>query len=135
MQFGASALFAATFATIAVLLGVKYWRFSLFSVFVLMVFEGALRKWVLPSAQAQIYLIKDILLIGVYLGFIVEGRRSTLAGHDAGPIKLVIMIAFMFGCIEVLNPNSPSFLIGLNGLKAYFLYIPIAFILPYAIQS
>src|SRR5262249_905294 len=35
----------------------------------------------------------------------------------------------------VLNPNSPSILVGLMGLKAYFLYVPIAFILPYAFKS
>src|SRR5262249_51103419 len=32
-------------------------------------------------------------------------------------------------------PNSPSILVGVMGLKSYFLYAPIAFILPYAIKS
>jgi hypothetical protein len=37
--------------------------------------------------------------------------------------------------VGVFNPNSPSVLVGLMGLKAYFLYVPIAFILPYAFTS
>jgi hypothetical protein len=50
-------------------------------------------------------------------------------------IKVVLLLAFIFSCFEVLNPNSPSILVGLVGLKAYFLYVPIAFILPYAFKS
>ena len=50
-------------------------------------------------------------------------------------IKIVLILGFVFGCIEVLNPNSPSILVGLVGLKTYFLYAPVAFILPYAFKS
>ena len=134
MEFGTSALFVAA-APLAVFLAARFWQHTLFGVFVLLVFEGALRKWVLPSAQGQIYLIKDVLLVGVYLGFLLHGRKNSIAFRDAGPIKVIIMIAFFFGCIEVLNPNSPSVLVGLIGLKAYFLYIPAAFIFPYAFES
>ena len=113
----------------------KYWQRALFGVFVLLVFEGALRKWVFPGAQAQIYLVKDVLLLGVYLGFILDRRRTQPTLRDGRAIKIILGLTFGFGCLEVLNPNSPSVLVGLVGLKAYFLYAPIAFVLPYAIKS
>jgi hypothetical protein len=125
------------FAAIAVpcaLLAIKYWQSALFGVFVLLVFEGALRKWAFPWAQAQIYLVKDAILLAAYLGFILDSRRN-LSAQDIGLIKIVLVAAFVWGCIEVLNPNSPSILVGLVGLKAYFLYAPIAFVLPHAIKS
>jgi hypothetical protein len=126
------------FAAIAIpcaFLAVRNWRPALFGVFVLLVFEGALRKWVFPWAQAQIYLVKDAILLAVYLGFILDGRRHQPALKGVDLIKIVLVVSFIFGCIELLNPNSPSILVGLIGLKAYFLYAPVAFILPYAFKS
>src|SRR5262249_21351556 len=127
-------LFAAIVIPCA-LLAIKYWQASLFGVFVLAVFEGALRKWAFPWAQAQLYLVKDAILLAVYVGFILDSRKNLSAPTGTGLIKLVLLGCFAWGCIELLNPNSPSFLVGLVGLKAYFLYAPIAFILPYAIKS
>jgi hypothetical protein len=127
-------LFAAIAAACA-FLAVRYWQRGLFGVFVLLVFEGALRKWIFPSAQAQIYLVKDVILLAVYLGFILDSRRNLPAAKNIGLIKIILVVGFVWGCIEVLNPNSPSILVGLMGLKTYFLYVPVAFILPYAIKS
>jgi hypothetical protein len=127
-------LFAAM-ALPGALIAVRYWRGALFGVFVLVVFEGALRKWVFPWAQAQIYLVKDAILLAVYLGFILDSRRTILAARGIGAIKAILVVSFLFGALEVFNPNSPSVLVGLMGLKAYFLYAPVAFILPYAFKS
>src|SRR5215472_17521210 len=115
-------LFAAIVIPCA-FIAIKYWQGSLFAVFVLAVFEGALRKWAFPWAQAQIYLIKDAILLAVYLGFILDsGPKNLPAPTGTGLIKRVLWACFAWGCIELLNPNSPSILVGLMGLKAYFLY-------------
>src|ERR1700730_6855032 len=127
-------LLAALLAPCA-LLAVRYWQHALFTVFVLMVFEGVLRKWAFPSAQAQLYLVKDGILLALYLGFILDSRKNLPSPKGVGLIKIVLGIGFVFGCIEVFNPNSPSILVGLICVKTYFLYAPIAFILPYAIKS
>ena len=128
-------LLLAPIAVLGAVLAVRYWQQALFGVFVLVVFEGALRKWAFPSAQAQIYLVKDAILLAVYLGFVLDARRNQPVLRDMTSIKVVLLLAFIFSCFEVLNPNSPSILVGLMGLKAYFLYVPIAFILPYAFKS
>jgi hypothetical protein len=128
-------LLLAAIAALGALLAARYWQQALFGVFVLVVFEGALRKWAFPSAQAQIYLVKDAILLAVYLGFVLDARRNQPVLRDVTSIKVVLLLAFIFGCFEVLNPNSPSILVGLMGVKAYFLYVPIAFILPYAFKS
>jgi hypothetical protein len=127
-------LFAAIVAPCA-FLAVRYWQQALFSVFVLAVFEGALRKWAFPWAQAHLYFVKDAILLFAYLGFILNYRGNGPAVKGVGLIKIVLVVSFVFGCIQVLNPNSPSILAGLMGLKAYFLYTPMAFIFPYAFKS
>jgi hypothetical protein len=76
-----------------------------------------------------------VILLAAYVGFLIDGRRHQRAVRDAGLIKIVLILGLIFGSIEVLNPNSPSILVGLAGLKTYFLYAPIAFILPYAFKS
>jgi hypothetical protein len=128
-------LLLAPIAVLGAVLAVRYWQQALFGVFVLVVFEGALRKWAFPSAQAQIYLVKDAILLAVYLGFVLDARRNQPVLRDMTSIKVVLLLAFIFSCFEVLNPNSPSILVGLMGVKVYFLYVPIAFILPYAFKS
>jgi hypothetical protein len=131
-----SAAIAAPLCAFLAILAIKYWQNALFSVFVLLVFEGALRKWAFPWAQAQIYLVKDVILLAVYLGFLLDSRIKSLPSpRGVGLIKIVLVVTFVLGCIEVLNPYSPSVLVGLMGLKTYFLYAPVAFILPYAIKS
>src|SRR4051794_21529700 len=134
MNSSALLLFAAI-GTLGALLAVTYWKRALFRVFVLLVFEGALRKWAFPAAQAQIYLVKDLILLAVYLGFILDGRKQKGSPRGTGMIKVILLLAFLFGCIEIFNPNSPSILVGVVGVKTYFLYAPVAFILPYAIRS
>src|SRR6202048_5624946 len=111
MSFANPALWAfAARAAPCALLAVRYWQRALFGVFVLLVFEGALRKWAFPWAQAQIYLVKDVILLGVYLGFILDGRRRLPSPKGVGFIKNVLGLSFVFGCFEVLNPTSPSIL-------------------------
>src|SRR3954453_20588357 len=91
------------FAAIAVpcaFLAVTYWQRALFGVFILLIFEGALRKWVLPGAQAQIYLLKDGILLAVYLGFMFEGRKQGRGFQGVGAIRAVLVLGFVFGCLE-----------------------------------
>jgi hypothetical protein len=114
---------------------IRHWQRIIFGVYVLMILEGALRKWVLPSAQAQIYLLKDVLLLFAYLGFMLNVRRGQPSVRGMDAIKAILVLAFLFGCMEIFNPNSPSILVGLVGVKDYFLYAPLAFILPYAFTS
>src|SRR6516162_3939863 len=111
-----AALLAAVIAAACALLAVKYWQRALFGVFVLLVFEGALRKWVFPSAQAQIFLVKDAILLAAYAGFVLDNRKNQTALRGGAAIKIVLILSFVFGLFEILNPNSPSILVGLTGV-------------------
>ncbi|MFM6609252.1 MAG: hypothetical protein ACKPJQ_07400, partial [Dolichospermum sp.] len=55
--------------TFIVYLSSLNWRKSLKFALVIVVLEGALRKWVLPQASDMIYFLKDIILLGAYLKF------------------------------------------------------------------
>src|SRR5262249_11323863 len=102
-------LLFALIVALGVVLALRYWRHALFAVFVLLVFEGALRKWAFPSAQTQIYLVKDAILLAVYLGFVLDDRRNQPVLTGVASIRIVLLLAFAFGCIEVFNPIALRF--------------------------
>lgn len=136
MLFNPAAVLAfGAIAPFVLWLGVRYWQNAILAVFVLMVFEGALRKWVFPGAQAEIYFLKDAVLLAAYLGFLLDGRKGQIRLQGVTWIRILLVLYVIFAIIEIFNPNSPSILVWLIGFKSYFLYAPIAFILPYIIES
>src|SRR5258707_689547 len=97
---------------------------------VLLVVEGAIRKWLFPGAQDLVYLAKDVILLGAYAGF-VRQRAQLRYRPPALPI-LYSALAFgaVVGLLQIFNPRLPNLMVGAFGFKAYFLYVPILFILP-----
>jgi hypothetical protein len=121
-------------APVLLFVAAKYWRESVLLAMVLMVFEGALRKWAVPGAQAQMYLLKDVILIGAYAGFALSGEGLRLPP----PLRNFAPLAFIYGiygALEILNLNSPSLVVGLIGWKSYFLYMPLLWIVPHLFRS
>jgi len=101
----------------------------------LVVYEGALRKWVFPGFQAEIFFVKDLILVLAYVNFL--GSRNLPGAHlkVMAPLKGLVLISLVYFSFELINPNSPSILVSLSGLKNYLLYVPIAFIVPYMFTS
>jgi hypothetical protein len=101
----------------------------------LVVFEGALRKWAFPGLQQQIYLLKDAVLILAYLGFLFSRPPAGTHLSAMTGLKSLLMLSLVYFGLQVFNPNSPSILLSLFGLKNYLLYVPLAFVVPYMFSS
>lgn len=121
---------------VAVLLGFSQWRASVISVMLLVVFEGAIRKWFVTDRYggATVYFLKDALLLGAYVRFIVD-RPSTSYRLPRLPWSGLLLLFGEYAAIEVLNPNLPRFTLGLIGFKAFLFYAPLAWIVPVVIDS
>jgi hypothetical protein len=115
--------------------GMRNWQRAAQAAMVLLIFEGAIRKWVFPGSQQLVYFAKDLLLIGCYLGFWTDrkNRRSQV------PISPALLLLLSLGAawvgLEVFNPNLPNLLVGILGFKAYFLYVPLMLVLPACFQD
>ncbi len=120
---------------LAALWAASRWRRALQIVMVLLVVEGAIRKWLLPSAQDIVYFAKDVLLLGIYAGYWRE--RSRLESGPRLPPVLVAAVSAgaVFGILEAFNPNLPNLLVGVLGWKAYFFYIPLLWVVPVAFST
>lgn len=120
---------------VGLLLALRSWRHTIFFVMFLIVFEGAIRKWGLPSLQSQIYFIKDAVLLLAIGKFLSEQRVAGVHEPLLSAVKSILSLTFIYCLLQIANPYSPSPLLGLLGLKSYLLYTVLMFMVPYAFSS
>jgi hypothetical protein len=111
------------------------WRKAVQVTMVLVIFEGALRKWFFPSSQDLVYFAKDVLLLGAYLGFFRDRTRLRFRPPAIPLVNVLLAASALVGLLQVFNPNLPNLLVGIFGFKAYFFYVPLLWLLPAAFRS
>ncbi|WP_035139888.1 hypothetical protein [Fischerella sp. PCC 9605] len=109
------------------------WRRTVKFTFVLVILEGALRKWVLPQASELIYFLKDLVLLGAYLKYYLSSEPKYPFKWSLFNIFLVMAISWSI--FQAFNPSLGSPIVGVFGLKAYFYYMPLMWMLPNVFQS
>lgn len=118
---------------ILVLAAVRNWEFGLKALLVLVIVEGAVRKWFLPSASEMVYFYKDVIMLAVLVGYLRQKRRPPLViKRHLKMASAAIGIFALYAIIAMAMPEGPHVLVGFLGLKAYCLYVPLAFIVPRA---
>ncbi|HEV7670174.1 MAG TPA: hypothetical protein VGS22_16775 [Thermoanaerobaculia bacterium] len=113
----------------------RRWRQAIPVVMVLLVLEGAIRKWVFPGAQDIVYFGKDLLLLGAYAGYFTDNVAGRLRAPKVPVLTISLAICALFGLLQIFNPRSPNLLVGIFGWKAYFFYVPLFFVVPTALSS
>lgn len=106
------------------------WRKSIQAVFVLVVLEGALRKWILPQASELIYFLKDFVLLGAYFQYYCVAALWKKAPPNRSFINIFIFLVLGWCLFQALNPSLGSPVVGLWGLKNYLYYAPMMWMLP-----
>lgn len=108
------------------------WMLGLFSV--LIVAQGALRKWFLPQLATPLYVAKDVALLGVLVvfgsghrvQFTAPARRTLLPILWGGFAAVVVLQAF--------NLNIQSPVVGILGIRSYILYTALLVLMPVALE-
>lgn len=88
----------------------------------LLIFEGALRKWFLPSLANPILIIRDpiaiwLTLTGLQKGWVKSGYVTTMI--------IISTISFVFSLIT----GHQNLLVGLFGWRIYFFHFPMIFVM------
>ena len=100
----------------------------IFCVYGLLIFEGVLRKWVLPQFGKPLFFIRDPFVLAIYW-FALTGRQKL----GKSPFLLGGMI-FAGACFLVMLGHLafesiiPAYL-AIYGWRNYFFYLPLAFIM------
>ncbi|MDR3792605.1 MAG: hypothetical protein P4L03_04405 [Terracidiphilus sp.] len=93
--------------------------------FFLLIFEGALRKWVVPQLSAPLLVVRDPVEILI----IWEAYRThRLPRQGALAVGFLCVILIPLAVIQMVVAQTPWFVV-LYGLRSYLLPIPVAFIL------
>ncbi len=96
--------------------------------FWLLIFEGALRKWVVPGFSNQLLLIRDPVVVLIY---ITAGMAGVFPRN--GLIAFTAVLGFVsFLCSEAFG--SGNLLVTLYGIRTTFLHLPLIFVLPHALD-
>lgn len=111
-----------------------HWRAAVKVAFVAVILEGAIRKWVFPQGQELVYFLKDIFLIGAYIRFYLSPDLEIRAYRLRVPVTLVLLLVAVVS-FSALNPNIGSPLLAAYGLKIYFMYLPLVFMMPFLFRS
>ncbi|WP_036479473.1 hypothetical protein [Myxosarcina sp. GI1] len=118
-------------ASVVICLAAQNWRLSVKTALVIVVIEGALRKWGLPQASQLIYFLKDFILIGAYLSYFFAGSRSN--HHFAVKNRTIegfVYITTIWCLFQAFNPALGSPIIGFFGIRNYLIYVPLMWMLP-----
>lgn len=94
--------------------------------FAYMIFEGMLRKWLLPSIHTYIYFIKDFLLIFIYY-FAIKHNLLFNKRYSKLFIFFIIIIS-LYGLIGY-HLDFNGILSYFLGLRSYWLYAPLTLIM------
>lgn len=118
-------LAAIAFAVICIAgMIIRDWRSGVYLFFIWLLFEDIVRKYM--GNNMAIYFAKDALVGITYLVFF---NRSCQKVRFLSPIVKFSLGSFvLLGLVQVFNPNSPSLVYGVLGLKLYFYYIPLMFV-------
>jgi hypothetical protein len=93
----------------------------------LLVVEGALRKWFLPSLSDPLLLVRDPVAIVIC----VLGYRSKNLVFDRYMRSLALLLAgfVVIGALQLINGIGGSPLVIGYGLRTYLLHLPVAFVM------
>jgi hypothetical protein len=101
------------------------WRTGVYALFVWLVLEDLVRKYM--GNSMAVYFGKDILVGITYLSFL-KARSCGGFARFHPPFRFALSVFVLLGLVQVFNPNSPSIVYGLLGVKLYFYYIPLMFV-------
>ncbi len=96
---------------------------------ILLLMEGALRKWVLPSLATPLLIARDPVVIVIYMVAMARGRfviNAFVAGN--------FILALAAFCASLLSPDT-NLLVTLIGLRCYFLHLPLIFVMARTLEA
>ena len=109
------------------------WHRGIYILFGWLVLEDLIRR-ALPGQPIQVQLVKEILLLVLYVAFFVSWRKK------GGTLWTPPFVASLLGFsavvfVDSLNPSLPSFLVPMLGIRSYLWYLPLLWIGFYAFKT
>ena len=104
----------------------------IFIIFLLLLCEGALRKWILPELSKPLFFIKDIFVIYLYIYLIIKNKLPVNAWITTTWVFTFFLYILM--SLQVLLTDLPV-IVGIYGWRNYVLYIPLVFVIEFYMDA
>jgi hypothetical protein len=101
----------------------KYIKWGIWAYLLLLVFEGSLRKWVLPGAADALLIVRDPVVLGVYALVMMEGRFPR-----NGFISFAIALAITSTVFAFLGGHG-NIWVTAYGVRTNYLHIPFIWVM------
>lgn len=98
--------------------------------FVLLILEGALRKWTIPSLSGPLLIVRDPLVLLIYVQA-VRCRRFPVNGPVLAYF-LLLSSFFLLALFQTIAGIGGGPLVTIYGLRTNFLHLPLIFVIPQA---
>lgn len=95
--------------------------------FALLIAEGALRKWIVPSLTAPLLVIRDPLVLLIYVQA-VRCRRFPISGPMVAYFLLLISF-ILLALFQMIAGIGGGPLVAIYGLRTNFLHLPLIFVI------
>jgi len=96
--------------------------------FWLLILEGALRKWIVPSLSTPLLIVRDPIVILIYMVAASEGK------FPKNPF-IVWTIILAFFCFLASFSGQGTVVVTLYGLRTDFLQLPLIFLIPQVLTT
>lgn len=100
----------------------------------LLIYDGALRKWLFPGAEKLLFIAKDAVLL-LAAGCLVLARSRIDVSYIPRAIAIPFLAYAAWVIGEAANPKLPSLLVGLWGIKAHLFYACVILLIPLAFSN
>lgn len=109
-----------------------YWfRWVLGVLLFLLIFDGSVRKWLLPGAEQLVFIAKDVLLLtALFLWLVLRGGKPQARLHPW--VRLMFALYAYWVLLRVFSTSLPNLAVGLWGVKSHLLYASVLLFLPLA---
>ncbi len=98
----------------------------------LLTYDGAIRKWVLPGAEQIVFVAKDAILFALIIHSLSIRRAQNSIFQQSALILFTIYAAWV--ALEVGNIALPNVLVGIWGMKSHLLYSGLILLVPLAFR-
>lgn len=107
----------------------KYVRGLIWTYFVLLIFEGTLRKWILPQYSDVLLVVRDPVVLAIYL-VAIRARVFPRNGYMLA-LGIIALLSWLVSLVvlEPYLPLKPLILVTGFGFRSNFLHLPLIFII------
>lgn len=97
--------------------------------FILLVLEGALRKWIVPSLSNPLLIVRDPVAIAIY--FCAIRARVFPTDRFTFSLGIISLLSLLVGLLvlEPYLPWKPLLLVTAYGFRSNFLHLPLIFVI------